>query len=185
LPPFRTRAPVLTCRAARCALPSFGAQAAVLLGVVFPPEQLDSLGVALGVAAIGGGAAFAVAGVLGLGDSLSPFPVPSRSNVLVQDGVYAQVRHPMYTGLLLASFGAALASGSPARLLFCAALVAVLSTKMDVEEAALQARHARAAMLFLSAADMMRRALHGTRSCTRDTPNTRRARRASCPSCLS
>ena len=49
----------------------------------------------------------------------------------------AQVRHPMYTGLLLFSFGLSLASGSPARLLFTAALAWVLNTKADAEEKAL------------------------------------------------
>ena len=38
------------------------------------------------------GLAFAAAGAQGLGNSLSPFPVPARDNALVTDGVYAMVR---------------------------------------------------------------------------------------------
>ena len=88
---------------------------------------------------MGGGLAFLVAGATALGGSLSPFPVPSKAgHALKTDGVFAQVRHPMYTGLLLSSFGLSLASGSFARLLFTAALGWVLNTKADVEERSLQ-----------------------------------------------
>jgi protein-S-isoprenylcysteine O-methyltransferase Ste14 len=142
-----------------------GAQFAALAGVAFPPEQLHSLGVLLGAGSIVGGVAVAALGVQSLGNSLSPFPVPSRSNTLVTDGIYATgaraalcaqqqrlgltptlaalsrtVRHPMYTGLILASFGASLASGSFARMVFTVALAAVLNAKADLEEAKLQAR---------------------------------------------
>jgi protein-S-isoprenylcysteine O-methyltransferase Ste14 len=63
-----------------------------------------------------------------------------RGNVLVTDGIYAQTRNPMYAGILLLSFGVALASASPARALFTALLAAVLGAKMDAEEAALRVR---------------------------------------------
>ena len=46
----------------------------------------------------------------------------------------------MYTGLLLGSFGAALATASPARTAFTALLGAILSAKMETEEAALRVR---------------------------------------------
>ena len=46
----------------------------------------------------------------------------------------------MYAGLLLGSFGVALSTASPARALFTALLAAVLSAKMDAEEAALRVR---------------------------------------------
>ena len=44
----------------------------------------------------------------------------------------------MYTGLLLGSFGAALATASPARMAFTALLGVILSAKMETEEAALR-----------------------------------------------
>ena len=71
---------------------SFGAQALALLGVAAPPEQLDAFFAAAGVGSVVAGAAFALAGVRDLGASLSPFPVPSRDNALVTDGVYAMAR---------------------------------------------------------------------------------------------
>lgn len=45
-----------------------------------------------------GGAALAVAGVTGLGQSLSPWPAPVKDNELMTDGVYGLVRHPTYAG---------------------------------------------------------------------------------------
>jgi hypothetical protein len=69
---------------------SVGAQFAALAGIAFPPEQLHSLGVLLGAGSFVGGVVVAALGVQSLGNSLSPFPVPSRSNALVTDGIYAQ-----------------------------------------------------------------------------------------------
>jgi protein-S-isoprenylcysteine O-methyltransferase Ste14 len=130
-----------------CAPRSVVAQFASLAGVFAPPPPLDALSGALGTAAALGGVAVALAGAQGLGASLSPFPAPMRGNVLVTDGIYAQTRNPMYAGLLLASFGVALASASPARALFTALLAAVLGAKMDTEEAALRVRFGWALMM--------------------------------------
>ena len=118
---------------------SFAAQVAAVAAVAFPPGELETLSQLMGTAAMGGGVAFLVAGATALGGSLSPFPVPSKAgHALKTDDVFAQVRHPMYTGLLLSSFGLSLASGSFARLLFTAALGWVLNTKADVEERSLE-----------------------------------------------
>jgi protein-S-isoprenylcysteine O-methyltransferase Ste14 len=70
-------------------------------------------------AAIGGliggaGLVLCIAGTLRLGRrSLSPFPRPRHGAVLVEDGVYAVVRHPIYGGLSLAALGWAAAWRSP------------------------------------------------------------------------
>ncbi len=52
----------------------------------------------------------------------------------------------MYTGLLLGSFGAALATASPARMAFTALLAVILSAKVDKEEAALRVRRQASAL---------------------------------------
>ncbi len=52
------------------------------------------------------GAVLVLAGVLHLGSSLSVFPKPkSGDHTLITTGIYALIRHPIYTGVLLAALG--------------------------------------------------------------------------------
>jgi protein-S-isoprenylcysteine O-methyltransferase Ste14 len=65
----------------------------------------------------GVGLVLCIAGMLRLGRrNLSPFPHPKHGAGLVEDGVYAVVRHPIYGGLSLAALGWALAWRSPVTL---------------------------------------------------------------------
>ena len=66
----------------------------------------------VGVVAIGFGGFLAVRGVRDLRASLSPFPRPVAGAALVQSGVYGRIRHPIYSGLLLAGIGWSLVTGS-------------------------------------------------------------------------
>ena len=69
---------------------------------------------AVGVLIGGAGLVLGAAGVLRLGrKNLTPFPRPKHGAALVEDGVYAVVRHPIYGGLSLAALGWALARRSP------------------------------------------------------------------------
>ncbi|NNM66752.1 MAG: isoprenylcysteine carboxylmethyltransferase family protein [Spirochaetales bacterium] len=54
------------------------------------------------------GAGTAFWALLNLGKSLSVFPLPKDDAVFVGDGLYRWVRHPIYSGLLLAGLGWAL-----------------------------------------------------------------------------
>ena len=54
------------------------------------------------------GAFFGLGGAIALGSSLTPFPKPSSSTRLVRHSVYAVVRHPLYTSVVLFSAGWAL-----------------------------------------------------------------------------
>jgi len=47
----------------------------------------------------------AVAGAAALGRNLTPFPKPSDNGELVQHGIYAKIRHPLYTAVILAGLG--------------------------------------------------------------------------------
>ncbi|MFP5342471.1 MAG: methyltransferase family protein [Candidatus Limnocylindria bacterium] len=58
-----------------------------------------------GVVLIVLGAALGARGIVDLGGALTPLPHPRDDADLVEDGVYAQVRHPIYGGLIVASFG--------------------------------------------------------------------------------
>lgn len=115
----------------------FGAQALLLLGIVFPPSSLDSLSNIAGVAGLVGGGAYVVGGLRDLGGSLSPFPTPSKGNELVTGGAYAISRHPMYAGLLLGALGLDLLTASPTRFGITLVLNWLLHVKMYNEEQAL------------------------------------------------
>lgn len=46
-----------------------------------------------------------LAGLFSLGDTLTPFPRPLERGVLHRQGVYGFMRHPIYTGVIVASLG--------------------------------------------------------------------------------
>jgi protein-S-isoprenylcysteine O-methyltransferase Ste14 len=69
-----------------------------------------------------------------LGRSLTPFPRPRADAALVDTGLYALVRHPIYTGLLVASAGWSLATGSLWAAAASLVLLVVLDTKARREE---------------------------------------------------
>jgi protein-S-isoprenylcysteine O-methyltransferase Ste14 len=71
--------------------------------------------------------------ILDLGDSLTPWPVPS-SNGLKTSGLYAEMRHPMYAGLLSFCIGLSILTGSANRLFLTAILTYALDVKADYEE---------------------------------------------------
>lgn len=81
------------------------------------------------------GAVVSGKGVVDLGlkqMSIWPAPVPDAS--LKTEGVYEIVRHPIYSGLLLASIGFAVATGSPARMAITVGMAVLLVKKIEVEE---------------------------------------------------
>lgn len=43
--------------------------------------------------------------ILQLNKNLSPFPTPKDDAVLIQNGLYTWVRHPIYSGILIMFFG--------------------------------------------------------------------------------
>ncbi|TAM60581.1 isoprenylcysteine carboxylmethyltransferase family protein [bacterium] len=86
------------------------------------------------------GAAAAVAGALQLGRSLTPFPEPAQHGQLVESGIYAWVRHPIYAGVLLAAFGGAWATHSAGRALLSVALSLFFDAKTRAEERRLARR---------------------------------------------
>lgn len=51
------------------------------------------------------GTVLAAAGTFGLGRNLTPFIIPKDGSVLLENGAYSIVRHPIYAGLLQMAFG--------------------------------------------------------------------------------
>ena len=93
------------------------------------------LGRAVGLPFVLVGAALLSAGSRQLGRNLTPLPRPKADTVLVEDGIYGAVRHPLYSGIIFLLFGSALASGRLARLAVALAAVGFFDAKARREEA--------------------------------------------------
>jgi protein-S-isoprenylcysteine O-methyltransferase Ste14 len=96
----------------------------------------------LGLALMGGGAALLGRGLMDLGGNLTPVPRPRDDAQLVETGVYALVRHPLYGGLIATAVGWSLVSASPLALLLSGVLVVFFDLKSRREEVWLKERYA-------------------------------------------
>jgi len=92
--------------------------------------RLDALGFALLAAA----ALLGLAGTLSLRGNLSPFPMPAPDARLVQSGIYALIRHPLYTAVIAAAAGWTLLRQSGPALAATVALAVFLDQKARREE---------------------------------------------------
>lgn len=101
-----------------------------------------AVSVLVGVVLMGGGAVLAAKGLVDLGRNLTPMPHPRDDAQLVESGVYALARHPIYGGLAAASLGSSLAATSLPALLLAGVLVAFFELKSRREEAWLHERFA-------------------------------------------
>lgn len=95
----------------------------------------------LGAAALVAGALVAALGAWELRASLSPFPRPVTGAALVESGVFRLIRHPIYSGLVLAAVGWAVLTGSVLALIAAGALFLVLDGKSRREEDWLASAH--------------------------------------------
>lgn len=101
------------------------------------PGWVDTAGLACVVV----GLAVAAAAALRLGSALTPTPVPTRAGELRTAGPYGLVRHPIYTGLLVAVAGVTLRSGSVATLAVALATLVFFHLKARWEETHLAERY--------------------------------------------
>jgi len=81
-----------------------------------------------------------ICGVVALGRNLSPYPRSERAQHLVQTGIYALVRHPLYGCLITGGMGWALLWSSPAAVALAIAHALALMGKAQVEEAWMRQR---------------------------------------------
>lgn len=72
--------------------------------------------------------------MLALGRNLTPFPRPLAGGSLVTRGPYALVRHPIYSALILGTFGWSLVRGSLPGVLLAALLLVFFDLKARREE---------------------------------------------------
>jgi protein-S-isoprenylcysteine O-methyltransferase Ste14 len=104
-----------------------------------PLANLTSL---VGLALMAGGAALVGRGLMDLGGNLTPVPFPRDDARLVDSGVYALVRHPLYGGLIVTAVGWSLVSASPPALLLSGGLAVFFDLKSRREEVWLRERYA-------------------------------------------
>jgi protein-S-isoprenylcysteine O-methyltransferase Ste14 len=92
------------------------------------------LGWIVGLLVGGLGGLLALAGVLGLGASLTAVPYPKDEATLVTTGPYRLVRHPIYSGLIFAALGWALLRNGWLTLVYALILFIFFDIKSRREE---------------------------------------------------
>lgn len=75
-----------------------------VVGLGWPPSVAPVF-YAAGAAVLAAGGTLLVAGAIGLGSALTPFPAPRSAGELQTGGVYRLARHPMYGGGILIALG--------------------------------------------------------------------------------
>jgi len=126
-------------------------QLILLVLVGFGPKQLPGLplwgspwstiGLVLGLILGMVGAGLILLGLMSLGSNLTPFPRPRDNNTLVDTGVYAIVRHPIYSGIILGAIGWACLFASTLILIYARILFFFLDIKSRQEERWLAEKH--------------------------------------------
>lgn len=99
-----------------------------------PVAIAGAMATALGVLLI-------VWGLASLGDALTPFPRPLNDASLHRQGAYQAMRHPIYAGLILASFGWALWWLSAVGVLYVLVLALFFDRKAAYEEIWLRSKY--------------------------------------------
>ena len=113
----------------------------VAAGLQVGPDWAGPLRVitsALGIVALGAGLVLGWRGIRDLGSALTPNPHPKADATLVETGVYAHARHPIYGGIIVAAAGWALVTASLTAGAVVVVLVAFFTLKSMREEAWLE-----------------------------------------------
>ncbi len=121
------------------------AQAVLLIAIILIPgaDHWDRPGWLMTLASVltVAGIVIIAMGAFGLGSALTPTPVPRQTGELQTDGLYRLVRHPVYTGVLLAVCGVALGSGNLVQVVLLAATFGFFTVKARWEEQRLLERY--------------------------------------------
>jgi protein-S-isoprenylcysteine O-methyltransferase Ste14 len=88
----------------------------------------------LGIAFLVFGAGFCLAGALAMRKNLTPFPKPLPQAQLVRHGIYAHVRHPIYTSVLFGAIGWSLLWQSRLAFIIALSLIPFFTAKARREE---------------------------------------------------
>ena len=116
--------------------------ALIIILAMYPDSTtVDSRINILGTVFVAIGLILLFGGFRGLGKSLTANPVPNQDGVLVTKGIYSVVRHPIYLGLLIITFGLVVSSGVWGQIIVWVALAMLLVYKMRWEEVLLTAKY--------------------------------------------
>ena len=108
----------------------------VLLGLIFwLPSFVVFPASVIGTALKYAGFTLLIAAGLNLGRNLTPLPKPKSDAQLVSTGIFAWMRHPIYTALMLLTFGTSLERGDLIALILSVCLAVLLEFKSRREEA--------------------------------------------------
>ena len=124
----------------------------VLFGLVaFAPANLPgqstwnepgrTIGILAGLIVGGIGGLLVFAGLFSLGSNLTAVPRPKENAHMVEHGAYRVVRHPIYSGIILGSFGLGLLRGGWLALLYALVLFIFFDIKSRREEKWLQEKY--------------------------------------------
>lgn len=124
----------------------------VLFGLVaFAPANLPgqstwnepgrTIGIVAGLIVGGIGGLLVFAGLFSLGSNLTAVPRPKENAHMVEHGAYRVVRHPIYSGIILGSFGLGLLRGGWLALLYALVLFIFFDIKSRREEKWLQEKY--------------------------------------------
>jgi protein-S-isoprenylcysteine O-methyltransferase Ste14 len=105
------------------------------LSTLWPPGSIGWARLTAGLVGIAVGGWLAVRAFTDLGESLTPMPRPRADARLVESGIYARLRHPIYAGLILAGIGWSVLTASLPAFLLAVLLAAFLDAKARREEA--------------------------------------------------
>lgn len=78
---------------------------------------------------------------INLGRSISPFPTPKEKGVLITDGIFKFIRHPIYSGFLLLLVGISISTGSLSRIVITLLAMIFFSIKASYEEEKLMKKY--------------------------------------------
>lgn len=117
------------------------AQGALFVAAIFAPKgsrwspAWRRVGRVVGMPLALAGVGLGVAGFRALGENLTALPHPKEDATLVQEGVYAVVRHPIYSSGILTTLGAGLLTANRMRTLLGLVFFAFFDAKARREEA--------------------------------------------------
>ena len=111
------------------------------LARIGPGTLLDWSALVIGATLMAGAGWVVLAGFRDLGRNLTPMPRPRDDAALVEHGIYASVRHPIYAGLILGGLGWSAATRSLAAAGVTLLLAIYLDLKSRREEAWLTDRY--------------------------------------------
>ena len=107
---------------------------AIVLAVIYPGTRVLLALRLAGSLLVTIGAFFGLAGVAALKGNRTAFPKPREHSQFIEKGIYAYVRHPLYTSVILVCTGWALIWGSIGALVLALTMLPFFYAKAKVEE---------------------------------------------------